>query len=285
MDALLPADMAKKAEEVGVRKAGLNGLSMFTLAVLAGAFIALGAVFATTAAAGTAGTLPYGIQRLVVGTVFSLGLVLVVVGGAELFTGNSLVVMAWASRRVSLAALLRNWAIVFAGNFVGSIGIAVLVYLSGQHEFGLGSVGLTALKIAQGKLHFGFLQAVCLGILCNVLVCLAVWLTFSARTTTDRILAIVPPIACFVAAGFEHSIANMYFVPIAWLIQSGASDTFWSTIGRSPSDFADITWSAFPLKNLLPVTIGNMIGGGVLVGAVYWFIYLRTEPRTPQQTA
>lgn len=283
MDALLPADMAKKAEEVGVRKAGLNGLSMFTLAVLAGAFIALGAVFATTAAAGTAGTLPYGIQRLVVGTVFSL--VLVVVGGAELFTGNSLVVMAWASRRVSLAALLRNWAIVFAGNFVGSIGIAVLVYLSGQHEFGLGSVGLTALKIAQGKLHFGFLQAVCLGILCNVLVCLAVWLTFSARTTTDRILAIVPPIACFVAAGFEHSIANMYFVPIAWLIQSGASDTFWSTIGRSPSDFADITWSAFPLKNLLPVTIGNMIGGGVLVGAVYWFIYLRTEPRTPQQTA
>ena len=285
MDALLPHDMAKKAEDIGVRKAEMNGLSMFTLAVLAGAFIALGAVFATTAAAGTSGVIPYGIQRLIVGTVCSLDLILVVVGGAELFTGNSLVVMVWASRRISLAAPLRNWAIVFAGNFVGSVGIAVLVYLSGHHEFGFGSVGLTALKIAQSKLHSGFLQAVCLGILCNLLVCLAVWLTFSARTTTDRILAIVPPIACFVAAGFEHSVANMYFVPVAWLIQSGGSDTFWYAAGSSPADFAGITWSAFLLKNLLPVTIGNVIGGGVLVGAVYWFIYLRVDRAALQQPA
>tara|TARA_R110002072_G_scaffold13481_2_gene56828 strand:- start:17693 stop:18544 length:852 start_codon:yes stop_codon:yes gene_type:complete len=277
MDALLPPDMAKKAEDIGVRKAGMDAFSMFMLAVLAGAFIALGAVFATTAAAGTSGVVPYGVQRLIVGTVFSLGLILVVVGGAELFTGNSLIVMAWASRRISLAALLRNWAIVFVGNFAGSVGIAGLVYFSGHHEFGSGSVGLTALKIAQGKLQFGFLQAVCLGILCNLLVCLAVWLTFSARSTTDRILAIVPPIACFVAAGFEHSIANMYFVPVAWLIQCGASGMFWSTVSNSPADFADITWSAFLLKNLLPVTIGNIIGGGVLVGVIYWIIYLRTN--------
>jgi formate transporter len=283
MDALLPPDMAKKAEEVGVRKAGMDGVKMFVLAVLAGAFIALGAVFATTVAAGSAGSLPYGVQRLLVGTVFSLGLVLVIVGGAELFTGNSLIVMAWASGRVSLAALLRNWAIVFAGNFVGSVGTALLVFLAGHHEFGAGSVGLAALKIAESKLHFGFLQAICLGILCNVLVCLAVWLTFSARTTTDRILAVVPPIACFVAAGFEHSIANMYFVPVAWLIQIGATDSFWSTIGSSSENFAGITWSAFLIKNLLPVTIGNVIGGGVFVGAVYWFIFLRldAEPTQP----
>lgn len=275
MDAMLPPDMAKKAEDVGVNKSGMNTSRMFVLAVLAGAFISFGAVFATTVAAGSAGAVPFGIQRLLVGTVFSLGLVLVIVGGAELFTGNSLIVMAWASGRVSLAALLRNWAIVFAGNFVGSIGTAVLVFLSGHHEFGSGSAGLTALKIADAKLHFGFVQAVSLGILCNVLVCLAVWLTFSARTTTDRILAIVPPIACFVAAGFEHSIANMYFVPVAWLIQIGASDGFWSSIGSSAGEFSGITWPAFLLKNLIPVTIGNVIGGGALVGAVYWFVYLR----------
>ena len=275
MDAMLPPDMAKKAEDVGVNKAGMNASRMFVLAVLAGAFISFGAVFATTVAAGSEGAVPFGIQRLLVGTVFSLGLVLVIVGGAELFTGNSLIVMAWASGRVSLAALLRNWAIVFAGNFVGSIGTAVLVFLAGHHEFGSGSVGLTALKIADAKLHFGFVQAVSLGILCNVLVCLAVWLTFSARTTTDRILAIVPPIACFVAAGFEHSIANMYFVPVAWLIQVGASDGFWSSITSTADEFSGITWSAFLLKNLIPVTIGNVIGGGALVGAVYWFVYLR----------
>lgn len=284
MDAMLPPDMAKKAEDVGVKKAGMNGTKMFVLAVLAGAFIALGAVFATTVAAGCAGVVPYGIQRLLVGTVFSLGLVLVIVGGAELFTGNSLIVMAWASQRVSLAAVLRNWSIVFAGNFVGSVGMAVLVFLAGHHEFGSGSVGLTALKIAESKLHFGFVQAVSLGVLCNILVCLAVWLTFSARTTTDRILAIVPPIACFVAAGFEHSIANMYFVPIAWLIQTGASDGFWVSINSSADAFSGITWSAFILKNLIPVTIGNVIGGGALVGAVYWFVYLRPATATVSDT-
>lgn len=284
MDAMLPPDMAKKAEDVGVKKAGMNAPGMFVLAVLAGAFIALGAVFATTVAAGSSGMVPYGIQRLLVGTVFSLGLVLVIVGGAELFTGNSLIVMAWASRRVSLVALLRNWAIVYAGNFVGSIGVAVLVFLAGHHEFGSGSVGLTALKIADAKLHFGFVQAVSLGILCNVLVCLAVWLTFSARTTTDRILAIIPPIACFVAAGFEHSIANMYFVPVAWLIQTGASDAFWWSISSSADQFSGITWSAFLFRNLIPVTIGNVIGGGALVGAVYWFVYLRPASTSAPDT-
>jgi formate/nitrite transporter len=250
---------------------------MFVLAVLAGAFIAMGAVFATTVAAG-AGSLPYGIVRLLAGLVFSLGLILVIVGGAELFTGNNLIVMAWASRKVSTPLLLKNWAIVYAGNFVGALGTAVLVFVGGQYAFGQGTVGAAALATANLKAGLDFWPALALGILCNALVCLAVWLTFSARTTTDRILAIIPPIAAFVAAGFEHSIANMYFIPIGLLIKAGAPAAFWAAIGKTAADFANLTWANFFFRNLLPVTLGNIIGGTVLVGAVYWFVYLRQLP-------
>lgn len=278
LDALLPPEMAAKAEAIGVRKARMDALSTIVLAVLAGAFVALGAVFATTVTAGTAGILPYGIVRLLAGFVFSLGLILVIIGGAELFTGNTLIVMAWDDRKVSSAQVLRNWTLVYFGNFIGSIGTVALVFLSGQYAFGNGSVGLAALNTGLGKVHLGFIQAVSLGILCNALVCLAVWLTFSARTTTDRIMAMVFPITAFVAAGFEHSIANMYFLPIALLIRDFAPPEFWTGIGRSAADYADLTWSAFLLKNLVPVTIGNIIGGGVLVGAVYRLVYLRRRP-------
>ncbi len=273
-DALLPADMASRAEDIGVKKANLDVASMFALAVLAGAFIALGAIFATTVLAG-GGTLPWGVGRLLAGTVFSLGLILVLVGGAELFTGNNLIVMAWASGRVTSGVLLKNWLVVYVGNFVGSFGTALLVFLSGQYRFGSGAVGIAALATAHTKVHFGFIEAVALGTLCNALVCLAVWLTFSARTTTDRILATVPPIAAFVAAGFEHSVANMYFIPIGVLIRLFAPAAFWADIGKTAGDYADLTWGRFVWVNLLPVTIGNIIGGAVLVGAVYWFVYLR----------
>jgi formate transporter FocA len=274
-DALLPPEMAAKAEEVGVRKAQLDAVSTLALAVLAGAFIALGAVFATTVAAGAGDRIPFGVIRLLAGLAFSLGLILVIVGGAELFTGNTLIVMAWASHKLSHRLLLRNWALVYIGNFAGATGTALLVYASGQYAFGDGAVGAAALGAASAKLRLGFLQAIVLGTLANALVCLAVWLAFSARTTTDRILAIVPPIAAFVAAGFEHSIANMYFVPVGLLIESGASAQFWASIGATASDFPELTWSGFLLRNLIPVTIGNIIGGAVLVGGIYWFIYLR----------
>jgi formate transporter len=272
LDALLPPEMAERAEEIGVRKAALDLPRLFTLAVLAGAFIALGGVFATTALAGT-GAAPWGPVRVLAGAVFSLGLILVVVAGAELFTGNNLIVMAWASGRVSTAALLRNWAVVFAGNFVGAVTTALAVCLAGTHRGGDGAFGLAAFAIAHAKLQPGFLQAVVLGILCNALVCLAVWLTYSARTTTDRILAVVPPISAFVAAGFEHSIANMYFVPYAIFLAAFDPD-FVAIRGLGPQAPA-LTWVAFLGRNLLPVTIGNIIGGSVLVGAVYWFAYLR----------
>ena len=270
-DALLPAEMARRAEEVGVQKAAMHGATMFVLAVLAGAFIALGGVFATTALAG-AGAAPWGGARVLAGVTFSLGLILVVVGGAELFTGTNLIAMAWASGRLPTRALARNWTIVFAGNFLGATATAFVVFLGGSYRFGRGAFGIAALDIARAKLELGFVQAVALGLLGNALVCLAVWLSFSARTTTDRILAVVPPISAFVAAGFEHSIANMYFIPLATFI---ALDQEFVATTAPGHPVQSITWAGFLLRNLLPVTIGNVIGGTLLVGLMYWFVYLR----------
>jgi formate transporter len=272
IDALLPGEMATRAEYIGMRKAEAPTLTMFTLAILAGAFIALGAVFATNTAAGSA-ALPFGVAKLLTGLVFCLGLILVVVGGAELFTGNNLIVMAWASGKVTGRALLRNWVIVYAGNFVGSFGTALLVLWSKQYTFGGGAVGETALKIVAGKANLDFWQAMALGVLCNALVCLAVWLTFSARSTVDKIASIIFPITAFVAAGFEHSVANMYFVPYGLLIKM-FDPGFVAGLGL---DLAGLTWKNFFLNNLIPVTIGNIIGGAVLVAAIYWSVFLRNR--------
>jgi formate/nitrite transporter len=271
LDALAPADVARKAESVGIAKARMAFLDVFVLAVLAGAFIALGAAFATTVGSG-ASDIPYGVVRLLVGLAFTLGLILVVVAGAELFTGNNLIVMAWASRRVASGRLLANWAIVYLGNFVGAFATALLIYLARQYTFGGGEVGVTALSIASSKTSLGFGQAIVLGLLCNALVCLAVWLTYGAHTTADKILAVIPPIAAFVALGFEHSVANMYFIPVALLIKR---DDSWMEATAGVPDTSGLTWGSFLSENLLPVTIGNVIGGAIMVGAVYWFVYLR----------
>lgn len=286
IDALLPQEMAARAEQLGARKSEMTILKTFMLAVLAGAFIALGAIFATTvSAAGMSVTasdgsvayntaLPYGIVRLLAGLVFSLGLILVVVGGAELFTGNNLIIMAWASGKVRGLAVLRNWIIVYIGNFFGAVGTAGLMFFTKQYTFGSNAVGIIALKTAVSKCDYTFVQAVALGILCNALVCLAVWLTYSAHTTTDKILAIIFPISAFVAAGFEHSIANMYYIPYALFIKI-YDPNFIGTLNGQVSHLEKLTWQAFFVNNLLPVTIGNIIGGSVLVASVYWLIYLR----------
>jgi formate transporter len=244
LDALLPPAMAQRAEEIGVAKASMDATRLLALAILAGAFIALGGIFSTVALAGAANA-PWGMTRVVAGLVFSVGLVLVVVGGAELFTGNNLIVMAWASRRIGAGAVLRNWALVYLGNFLGAAGVAAAAVAARLHESGDGALGAAAMAIAAAKLRPGFTQAVVLGILCNVLVCLAVWLSYSARTTTDRVLAVVPPIAAFVAAGGLEAPAQA------------------------------LTWLGFLTRNLVPVTLGNMLGGSVLVAGVYWFVYLR----------
>ncbi len=271
LDARLPETIALAAEELGVKKAHYDTPTLLALAVLAGAFIALGALFATVAMSGAEGMLPYGVTRLLGGMMFSLGLVLVVVGGAQLFTGDALLVMAWASGRLSMRAMLRVWVLVWIGNFIGALGTAILVFLSGQYSFGHGAVGATALYFATTKSALPVSQAFFLGILCNVLVCLAVWLALSARSVTDKILAIALPVSAFVAAGFEHCVANMYFVPLGLFIQWGAPESFWADLGRS---FPPIDLPHYVL-NLAAVTLGNWVGGALLVGAVYWFIYRR----------
>ena len=252
IDALLPAEMAVKAEKIGVVKAQTSTFTLFALGVLAGIFIALGAIFATTVTSPTMGVdpatgaplakwLPFGISKLLAGFTFCLGLILVIVGGAELFTGNNLIIMAWANRKISTFSVLRNWGIVYVGNFVGAILTVIVTLLSGQYTFGHGAVGLNALNIAQAKVGYSFVQAIFLGSLCNMLVCLAVWLVFSSRTTTDKILSILFPIAAFVAAGFEHSIANMYFIPMGLGIKLVAGDVFWSSIGKTAADYAALS--------------------------------------------
>jgi formate transporter len=276
LDALPPVEMARKAEQVGVVKAGMSAANTFALSVLAGAFIAMGAIFATTVTTGGS-EMPFGVVRLLGGVAFALGLILVVVAGAELFTGNNLIVMAWASGRVRTGRVLRNWAIVYLGNFVGAIATAAILFVAKQYEFGQGAVGVQALSIASAKTSLGFVQALALGAFCNALVCLAVWLCYGARTTTDKILSIVPPIAAFVAAGFEHSVANMFFIPMGLLVKS--DEAFVSQQSGVP-DLSDLTWGGF-VANLVPVTIGNIVGGALMVGAVYWFVYLRKADEVP----
>jgi formate transporter len=261
LDAYAPAQIAMRVREVGVTKAEMPVLTMFALAVLAGAFIALGALFYTvTMTTGKGVAVPFGLHRLAGGVTFSLGLVLVVVGGAELFTGNNLIAMAWASGRVTTQQIMRNWGWVYLGNLVGAVGTAALVWLAGIQSMGEGAVGETMVQIARSKISLDPVSAVARGILCNVLVCLAVWLCMGARSVTDKIFAIVFPITGFVACGFEHSVANMYFLPMGVALAAGTSASL-SAVDA--------------IGNLALVTIGNIFGGTVLVALVYWTVYLR----------
>lgn len=283
VDALTPVEMARKLEQIGVNKAGQAPGSTLVLALLAGMYVSFGAIFSTTALAGSAGVVPYGLSRVIAGFTFTLALMLVVVGGAELFTGNTLMVISWAQRRIRLGAMLRNWAIVYCGNFVGALITAALMVAAAQYSFGQGTVGAAALNIARTKLQLGWGQALALGVLANTLVCLALWLSFSARSTTDRLLAVMFPLATFVAAGFEHSIANMYFVPVALWIKQVAPPSFWQAIGATPADYAVLSWSTFVWHNLIPVTLGNILGGAVVVGGAYWWALLR-QPAAAQRS-
>ena len=276
LDPLLPRQIAEACERVGVTKAHLDLVSMLVLAGLAGAFISLGAMLYTVTV--TDAGLGLGPSRLLGGVAFSLGLILVVVAGAELFTGNSLVVMAWANRKVSTLLLLRGWLVVYGGNFAGALLTLLLVYATEQWKIGDAAIGGTALRIANNKVNLDFGQAIALGVLCNALVALAVWLALSARGVPGKAIAIVFPITAFVAAGFEHSIANMHFIPIGILLKN--KESVQAAAGLTPSDLGDLTWADFFVSNLLPVTIGNIIGGALLVGAVYWFVYLRPRRQT-----
>ena len=280
IDAFPPPEMAERMESVGVKKANLDFWSMFSLAVLAGFFIGLGAEFCTLVI--TDSGLGFGLNKLVGGLVFCLGLVLVVIAGAELFTGNNLIVVAWVGGKLTLGQVMRNWVIVYLGNLVGALGTAMLVYLTGQWTFADHHVGATALSIATAKVNLSFTEGVARGILCNALVCLAVWLCLSGRSVVDKILAIVFPIAAFVASGFEHSIANMYFIPMGLLLKGEPQVV--AAAGKIASDLANLNMQGF-LWNLVSVTTGNVFGGGFMVAAVYWFAYLRPRKTEAQGTA
>lgn len=272
MDAYSPAEIAHKVDQVGVKKANLTILNTLLLAVLAGAFIALGAIFAIVASTGS--ELGFGPTKVLAGMVFSLGLILVVVAGAELFTGNNLVAMAWASGNVSTRQILRNWILVYIGNFIGAFLTALLVYWSGIWKADQYAVGLTAVKIASAKCDITFFEAIFRGIMCNALVCLAVWLCQSGRSTMDKIFATIWPIAAFVAIGFEHSVANMFFLPFGIFLRG--DNNFTSHAALPDVSLLSFGWSDV-ITNLVPVTIGNIIGGTLLVAGVYWLVYLRSD--------
>ena len=263
-DAYSPKEIAERVESVGVAKARLPLLSLVMLGMLAGAFIGLGALFFVLVISDAG--LGFAASRVLGGVCFSLGLLLVVVAGAELFTGNNLLVMAWADGKLSTRDVLRNWIVVCTANFAGAAGLAAVVFLSGHAELNGGAIGKTYLSIATAKVSLPFWTAFFRGVLCNVLVCMAVWMTLAGRSVTDKMIAIVFPISAFVAAGFEHSIANMYVIPLAMMLKaSGAA--------LPPGGDAIDAWGL--AANLVPVIAGNLIGGSVLVALVYYIIYRR----------
>ena len=261
IDAYSPRQIAEQVQAVGVVKARLPPLAMLMLGISAGGFIALGALYSVIVFADP--TLPFAVSRLLGGLAFSLGLVLVVIAGAELFTGNNLLVMAWADRKITTTELVRNWVVVYFANAIGAIGIALVVWLSRHGDLNQGAVAARYVEIAAIKTALPFWEAFFKGVLCNLLVCLAVWMAMAGRGVTDKILAVVFPISAFVAAGFEHSVANMYLIPLGILLAPGAS-----AVATAPD------WWGF-VSNLVPVTLGNIAGGSILVAAVYHLIYGR----------
>ena len=271
-DAYPPAKVAEKAEAVGVTKGKLDTLSTILLGGMAGVFIGLGAMLCTLVTTDTG--LGFGLTKLLGGLTFCLGLILVVIAGAELFTGNSLLTMSFISGRTSLARLARNWGLVYAANLGGALALVGFMFYTNQWAFSGYELGANALLTANAKVNLGFGEALVRGILCNVLVCLAVWMAFSARSVTGKILAIMFPITAFVAAGFEHSVANMYFIPMGILLAN--QPAVLGAAGVTVGGVANLTWAGFA-GNLVPVTIGNIIGGGIFVGAIYWLAYLRRE--------
>jgi formate transporter len=257
-DAHPPREIARMVERLGVAKARIDAITLVVLAMLAGAFISLGALFFTVVVTGS--SLGFGVTRLLGGLSFSLGLVLVVVAGAELFTGNNLLAMAWASRLIGTRDVMRNWLLVYLGNVIGCVGTVLFVVWADVASLGGGSLGDTAIQIAQAKSGLSLGEAFARGVLCNALVCLAVWLAMGGRSVADKILAIIFPITAFVAMGLEHSIANWFFLPFGWAL-----------------DKHGVVSAAGIARNLVAVTAGNLVGGTLLVAGVYWVAYLRGD--------
>ncbi|MGZ8566624.1 MAG: formate/nitrite transporter family protein [Actinomycetota bacterium] len=271
VDGFTPPEIARLVETKGAAKVNARVSTMLVLAVLAGAFIGLGGVLSTVATTGS--SFGYGPTKILGGFVFSLGLILVIVAGAELFTGNTLALMSVVDGHVSSGRLVRHWVIVYFGNLIGALSIVAMVYVGEWWTQADHAVGAQALTIAAGKASLPFTVVFVRGILANALVCLAVWLAAGGRSVTDKIMGIVFPITAFVAAGFEHSIANMYFLPIGLLLSDKADVVTASEL--SPAQLASLDGAGI-VRNIAAATLGNIVGGAVLVGLVYWFVYLRS---------
>ena len=271
---LTPSEMARAAEDAAHAKATGVPLKSFMLGLTAGGYIALGFVFYLTTQVG-AESMPYGVGRLIGGIAFSTGLALVVLTGAELFTSSTLTLTARAAGRISWSQLLTNWGIVYGANFLGALTMVALIYVGGTWHNANDAWGAVVLSTALGKMHHTFLQAFVLGILCNLMVCLAVWAAYAGRTVTDKIVAVTLPVALFIAAGFEHCVANMFLLPLAVLIKDTAGADFWTATGLDEQEFASLTIPHFLGHNLLPVTLGNIVGGGVMIGIFYWTVFRR----------
>lgn len=266
-EALTPAQITQKAEDLGVTKTEMSFGRSFALSIMAGAFIAMGAMFFSLVVGDPA--LPFATQRVLGGFLFCLGLILVVVAGAELFTGNTMIVMTAASKRIKWSAVWKNWIVVFFGNFLGALVIVGLVFLSDMSAMNGGQVGQTMVSVAAGKMHADWLVLFAKGIMCNFLVCLGVWMAYASKTVADKILAVVFPITAFVACGFEHCVANMFFLPMGALLAS---------CGIAPAgiDPASVNMLG-ALYNWSATVPGNIVGGALMVGMMYWFIYRKKK--------
>lgn len=269
---LTPDKMAQAAQDAATAKVTGGLMKSFLLGLTAGGYIALGFVFFVTSQVG-ASAMPWGVARTLGGFVFATGLVLVVLTGAELFTSSTLTLTARASGRITWGQLLRNWGVVYVANFLGSLTMVALIWFGGVWHNADEQWGAVVLSVTALKLHKSVLEVFILGILCNLMVCLAVWAAYSGRTTTDKVMATTMPIALFVATGFEHSVANMFMIPLGLIIKDFAGAEYLAKIGVDPATLGDLTWGHFLMGNLLPVTLGNIVGGGVMIGLLYWTIF------------
>lgn len=266
-----PAEIGIEMCDVSEKKGTLATGKLVVLGILAGAYIALAGYVAAVVMSDLSHFGGVGLSKFMGGSVFSLGLILVVLGGGELFTGNALMVMGLLAGRISAWQLLRNWVVVYFTNFAGSLLVAWLIFLSGLWKADGGVVGVRLAAIAAGKVNLGFLEALVRGILCNWLVCLAVWLAMGGRDAAGKILAIYFPIMAFVASGFEHSVANQFYVPMGIALKGQGA--------VAGAGLSSLTWASFVFGNLIPVTLGNIIGGAFFVGGLYWYVYLAPRNR------
>ncbi len=271
-----PMEMMAEAEKFALSKAKKTSSMTLSLAVMAGAFIGLAFLFYITVTTGSAGA-GWGLSRFAGGLAFSMGLILIVLCGGELFTSSVLTSIAWANKQITFGKMLKTWGKVYVGNFIGAMLLLAIVSAAGLYQMDNGQWGLNALNIAQHKLHHTVIQAFALGILCNLLVCLAIWLTFSSANAMTKAVMTILPVAMFVSSGFEHCVANMFMVPLGIVIQTFAPESFWTQVGVAQAQYADLNITQFVTANLIPVTLGNIVGGSVLVGLANWSIYRRPQ--------